>query len=665
MAENISVSPVLELFPSASLGDRIKKFPLIFGCGLLVVFLALFFYVRLEQQKLMTAMENNEQEMLRVLHLGISRELQAIGGDLLELSHNQFLAEYLGRPSSFNKLLAMKRLKTFAWEKGVYSQVRYIDSFGNETIRINVKGATTEVVATQELQNKADRDYFREAIKIPVGRLYVSPLDLNMKKKEGERSIAPTMRIATPVVSDLGQVKGILVVNFRVHVLFNLFTKLFPKEDAGRFWMINAEGAWLKANQRIQWQSLIRGETRQFKEEYPELWKSMRDSGDGGIRLKQGIFSFTALYPSMQISPVSVENAERLCWHLLLFSPAQNYSLKEVAVQRLHLIWLLGLVLLLVAGASFHLASVLAVREKMQDALRLLATGIEQNPAAVVITDMQGHVRYANPKFSRMTGYDRKAIVGEHTRLFQSGATPTAVYRALWQTILAGKIWKGDFENRHKDGKPYHVSAQIAPILNKRGEIDSFLALQEDVTEKKRLQKELEAMATRDGLTGVNNRAQFMKLLQKEIQRSSRYGHALSILSFDIDLFKNINDTYGHHVGDVVLTRFAKKITAEMRDNDFIGRLGGEEFAAALVGTELGGARILAERVRWAVQEMEVECDGQLIQFTVSIGLTVWGPEDDTELILKRADKALYSAKKNGRNQVVCFEDKGEKGKMA
>jgi len=126
-------------------------------------------------------------------------------------------------------------------------------------------------------------------------------------------------------------------------------------------------------------------------------------------------------------------------------------------------------------------------------------------------------------------------------------------------------------------------------------------------------------------------------------------------LVFDLDHFKAINDNYGHQTGDRVLEEFSRVVSSTLRDTDIFGRLGGEEFGVVLLQTDREGAKLLAERLRIAVEKMRVVSEGSLIEVTVSIGGTQWERHDrKIEVIMNRADNALYEAKRRGRNQ-VCF----------
>lgn len=172
------------------------------------------------------------------------------------------------------------------------------------------------------------------------------------------------------------------------------------------------------------------------------------------------------------------------------------------------------------------------------------------------------------------------------------------------------------------------------------------------------LQNELRQQATIDFLTGIPNRRYFIELAERELKRSQRYGNPFALAVIDLDLFKYVNDTYGHSVGDKVLKRFCELCKAALRDTDTLGRIGGEEFAIILPDTNLGKAQEVMERIRnnieLAVTEIE---NGVKLKFTASFGLTT-SAEEEAQLatLLRFADEALYAAKNSGRNRVCIYQ---------
>jgi len=190
---------------------------------------------------------------------------------------------------------------------------------------------------------------------------------------------------------------------------------------------------------------------------------------------------------------------------------------------------------------------------------------------------------------------------------------------------------------------------------------DTHIAVMQDLARLVIDELELRRMATTDSLTGAMTRRAFDAESVKEVARARRYKHELSCVMFDIDHFKSINDRYGHAAGDLVIQMFVKISQQTMRPSDFIGRLGGEEFAVMLPETNLDGALIFAERLRGAFSESEIEYSSRIISATASLGVAHLTEADSgPHEMLERADTALYEAKRRGRNQTVSDLDSTE-----
>jgi len=177
-----------------------------------------------------------------------------------------------------------------------------------------------------------------------------------------------------------------------------------------------------------------------------------------------------------------------------------------------------------------------------------------------------------------------------------------------------------------------------------------------DVSERKKAESALKELAEHDPLTGAANRRFFLLRLTQEFARARRYGTSLSLLMIDIDHFKRINDRYGHAAGDEVLKVLCVTCSGVLREVDLLGRFGGEEFTVSLPLTDLEGAYATAERLREAVAAQVVSMDGQLIRCTISAGTSTLEAADvNIDTLIQRADKAMYRAKKHGRNRVEVF----------
>jgi len=197
------------------------------------------------------------------------------------------------------------------------------------------------------------------------------------------------------------------------------------------------------------------------------------------------------------------------------------------------------------------------------------------------------------------------------------------------------------------------------PIYNINNEIVGLYGVSTDITEQHRLQQKLKTQATTDYLTGLYNRRFFFDLTEKSFSESIRHKRPLSMIMIDIDFFKKINDQYGHPIGDIIIKFVATKGGSLLRKEDAIARVGGEEFAILLPSTDLDAAQLIAEKIRVSIDtsSIEGEWDG-LIEPKISVGVSTITPEDkEFYALYNRADKALYLAKKGGRNRVCIITD--------
>ena len=203
------------------------------------------------------------------------------------------------------------------------------------------------------------------------------------------------------------------------------------------------------------------------------------------------------------------------------------------------------------------------------------------------------------------------------------------------------------------DGEGFPVNLTVSP-LHEKGEVTGAVIVFQDITERKRMEHELETLATTDPLTRLPNRRYFMLAMEKELARIQRTGHVACLLMFDLDHFKRINDRYGHAVGDAVLNLFANLLRENLRQMDVPGRIGGEEFVALLPETDRDGGLAIAERLRTALEVTGLDVAGERVKVSVSIGCAEILPGDiSVDAALVRADRALYQAKSSGRNRVV------------
>ena len=267
-------------------------------------------------------------------------------------------------------------------------------------------------------------------------------------------------------------------------------------------------------------------------------------------------------------------------------------------------------------------------------------------------TDALGVVQTVGPGVRRVLGFEPEEIIGRTAESYY----PHSSDRDAFKQAILEKGEVSDFPGQmvRKDGRVIDISISSHALYDENGRYCGVEGIYRDVTQRKNLERALHRLATVDALTNIANRRAFLEQAGQAFSAAQRYQTPLALLILDLDHFKSINDHRGHAAGDEVLSRFTQTVSAELRDSDLFGRVGGEEFCILLQQARPAESALVAERIRQAVQAQAfVDAAGQAYAVTVSIGIThnLAGDTHIQELI-ERADKALYLAKRNGRNQV-------------
>jgi diguanylate cyclase (GGDEF)-like protein/PAS domain S-box-containing protein len=299
------------------------------------------------------------------------------------------------------------------------------------------------------------------------------------------------------------------------------------------------------------------------------------------------------------------------------------------------------------------LARIAIERRHLDAELQLASSVYRASAEAIVVTDSANRILAVNPAFTRVTGYAAAEVLGRNPKLLSSGRTPREQYEAMWQSLATTGQWQGEISNQRKDATEYVEWLTINAIHDEAGAVHRYIAMFSDITEKKRIEELVWLQANYDTQTGLPNRRLFRDRLQQELARLRGSDRSLALLFIDLDRFKEVNDTLGHAVGDLLLTQAARRIAACVRQSDTVARLGGDEFTVVLPSL-VGTARIeaVAQAILSALAE-PFHLDNQVAYVSASIGITLY-PTDagDIEALLKNADQAMYVAKAQGRN---CF----------
>jgi diguanylate cyclase (GGDEF)-like protein/PAS domain S-box-containing protein len=288
--------------------------------------------------------------------------------------------------------------------------------------------------------------------------------------------------------------------------------------------------------------------------------------------------------------------------------------------------------------------------QAMLDNEQRLRAMLEILPVAVYIARWDdGKILFVNRKTCLLFQQSASTLLKTSAATFIADPQDRDNVRQLLQTVHDVR----DIEVPMRTAQGRDFVAEIAAIMIHYAGTPTVLVAVNDVTQRKQLEARLLQQANTDELTGIDNRRHFFNQAEQEIRRARRFGRTVSVMMIDLDHFKKINDTLGHAVGDLVLQEVVKAIRQCLRETDIVGRLGGEEFAALLPETGLEAASEVANRMAQAIANHPIVTAKATVPCTVSIGLAHMKPDETAlDVMLQRADEALYRAKHNGRNRV-------------
>lgn len=331
-----------------------------------------------------------------------------------------------------------------------------------------------------------------------------------------------------------------------------------------------------------------------------------------------------------------------VCGVLVLHS-ASFEAFDDVVVQKL-------------SGMAYHITVAMRMAERRQE-LRMLSMAVQHAENAMLITTRNGLIKWHNEALSKFSGYNAGEIMNQNPRLLGIEQRGKEFWEGMWQTILAGNHWCGEVTNRRKDGSLYTIIQNVSPIFNDSGEITHFLAVQQDVSRQKALEREIQHLAQHDALTGLPNRSLFLDRIRQAIVQSQRVGAQFALLFLDLDGFKDVNDMYGHSAGDNLLRLVAERLRSCVRGGDTVARLGGDEFTILLLN--VGGVADVEMIVKKSLLCLAAPYDlgGCSVKVTASIGICLY-PEHTSEVekMMSCADEAMYHIKQSGKNNYKFYK---------
>ncbi len=417
----------------------------------------------------------DERKVLSYEKLIIDEHIKALEKDMEYLAELRRTIGYV-RSKYDSKYDPTVIFKSFLERRKIYSSVRIIDSSGREILRINYKDGAAVRAPEDSLQEKGERYYFNEMINGPLNKVIFSKFDFNHENGEMEFPLRPVIRIGKVITDSRGGRKAIVVLSYNGKNLFDTIYKANFNNE-GLLYFINCDGVILSRENPSSNDNPV-------VEEFitSEKWKEVSSFSEGYVSGDMGLvffikFHFPGYAAGRNCVLMSFVDSGKLA---VFYNSARRKSFYMFLI-------LMGFSLL----PSVLVALYMLKRKSMRDELLILRTAVSQSANSIVITDPDGAIKFANKAFETLTGYTLEELAGKNPRVLKSGYHNRNFYENLWQTITSGKVWKGVFLNRKKDGTTFWERATISPVEDSRKRIRYYIAVKEDISENKRIENEL------------------------------------------------------------------------------------------------------------------------------------------------------------------------------
>jgi len=306
---------------------------------------------------------------------------------------------------------------------------------------------------------------------------------------------------------------------------------------------------------------------------------------------------------------------------------------------------------MLLAVSGMALAVLSTAQRRAAHLITLNAKVFAVSNDGIMIVDAENKIIEVNPAFTELTGYSHDEVLGRDPKFLSSGKQSPEFYSDMWKSLIETGYWNGELWSRRKDGEAFLEQLSIYTLKDKHGIVVNRIGVFSDVTQIRAEQETVAHQAQHDFLTNLPNRLLFRDRFKQQLARAKRHKKKFAVLYIDLDKFKPVNDTLGHQVGDQLLVAVAERLKLQVREIDTVSRFGGDEFAVLMSEvTARNDVTTLADKIL-ASLSLPYSIDGHAIHVTGSMGIAIY-PDDgrDLEIILSKADAAMYKAKHSGSN---------------
>lgn len=617
---------------------------------------------------LQSAVLAEQQWHIKHAHTELSSDLKEAISDVRLLSRRPILQAFFTDRKGINKDQIEKLFSDVLETSPRYDQIRLLDLMGNELIRVDYHNHAAEVAQPESLQNKAQRYYFDDISQLENDQLYMSPLDLNVEQGQIEEPFIPVIRVATPVLDSQGNKQALLIINYHAADFLERLRQT-TVDNLGSFMMMtdNAGNFFVHPDPQNEWGDKLGISGRTLQMLYPDIAAQVLLQKPDIIRHDKGAYIVASASPASMLTVAPITSIpDVLPWKIIAFVPEavwrEHSIFSHIEIQlaiALALLFFIRIISLALSNLKIQRGEHSA--EQILESVRTqyteeLSDLYENAACGYHSVDKTGIIIRMNNTELRWLGYLKEEVIGiKRYAEFVAEDSKATFDAACDKFFSTGSVQDVHLNICRRDGTTFAVTLNASAIRDEGGNIISSRTAITDITETQRLEDKLKRLARTDPLTGVSNRRDFAEHATRLISNAAVNNQSLAILIFDVDNFKQVNDIYGHHVGDEVLINVTRACVEALRSSDVFARIGGEEFAALLPDMTHQQAIEKAEELRLSISAVTTPLpENNSLTVTVSIGLAINDSEEESlDSLLRKADKNLYIAKNNGRNRVV------------
>ena len=546
----------------------------------LILLLAFFHYTsKIEFNKNIELILEEQKTKANMIDYILNDICEDIHEDLMIIRYSNEIFDYTNNNSEKTFHDVESFFERMLTKKKSFLQLRLIDIKGQELIRVENIDGTPKLLPINQLQNNINKKYYSTITQLKDGELYVSPMDLSLENKEVKKPYTPLIRFSTPLYSNTGEFKGIIIINYSGQDFLNIFYKYYKDLNSNfiRPILINSDGYYLyNCDPRKLFGFMYEGRKEEtVATENLELWNELSNKKDGIYENDNYIYYFQRVYPLLKTPSSKVDN---YYWTII-----SEISTKDLPIYKKQSIFYLKTSeLIILISISILLLIIVAIfyflkRDKTQ--LALTENIAENTSDAVIITDSKTNIIYANNAFEKATGYSREEVIGLKPSNFKSNKHTSRFYKKMWESINRMGLWQGELWDKRKDGMLYPKKLTILAIKNKSNNIVSnYIGIFSDLTDIKETLSYTIKVENYNLETNLPNEHLLINLIKKSINESTT---TLFIIYFSIENYFNIIADISYDNKSFV-NIFINNIKNMLTDNDFIAQTSKNKFVIGI-----------------------------------------------------------------------------------